>query len=302
MIESRLLRAWGGGCARSFVVYIAAAVVMIGGFCCLTAGAFMLPIDDDAHFFIWGGLLLAFIFLVTGGVIAWGVGSIRKRAGELDAAFTPLGLTGKMYLQNGRQYHGTVRGHQVDVYVYRGPTLQIYLAASLGTRVGISRKGSIQKIAANILDKETLDVGAPGFEHLSIYPLDHRWTRELVTDPQAREIILRLTEEQAAAELRTLVIQPNAVLLQLNHTQIKNITPENVRAWIDDLWELARIADGLYPPTKTAEESKLELTTRTERSKYTWPTIGITCGVFAVMVACMVGVAAIFILLTEGGF
>ena len=301
MTESRLIKAWGGGCARSFAVRIAAAIVVIGGFGCLTAAAFMLPIDEDMRLYVWGGLLLAFIFLVIGGVIAWGVWSVRKRAGELDAAFTPLGLTGKMYLQNGRQYHGTLRGRQIDVYVYRGPTLQIYLAAPLGTRVGISRKGIIQKIAADSLKKETLDISDPGFDHLSIYPLDHRWMRELVTDPQAREIILRLTEEQAAAEIRTLMIQPNALLLQLGYTQIKNITPENVRAWMDDLWELARIADGLHPPTKTAEETEMEHTTRTARSKYTWPIIGITCGVFALMAACMAVIAVIFILFEKSG-
>jgi len=299
--ESRLIKAWGGGCARRFALYIAVAIVVIGGFGCLTAVTFLLPIDEDLRLYVWGGSLLAFILILVLGVIAWGLWSVRQRAGKLDSVFTPLGLTGKMYLQNGRQYHGTVRGRQVDVYLYRGPTLQIYLAAPLGTRVGISRKGIIQKIAADKLEKEILNLGDPGFDHLGIYPLDHRWTRELLTDPRASEIILRLTDEQSAVEIRTLMIQPNALLLQLGHTQIKNITPENVRSWMDDLWELARIAGGLRPPTKTAQESEMEHTTRTERSKYTWPIIGITCGVFALMAACMVGVAAIFVLLEKSG-
>lgn len=301
MRESRMFKAWGQGCARSLVIRVAVAVVVIGGFGCLTIAASLLPIDDDIKIYVWVGIIIAFMFTLFGGVIAWGIQLIRKRSSELDLAFTPLGLEGRMYLTNGRQYHGTYRGYKVHAYFSRGPMVAIYLDVPLKTRVGIGRKGAIEGAAANILDKVPLQVSDPQFEHLVVYPLDHAWAAKLLDEDEARAAILRLTTEEAATELRSLSIMPEAILMQARFIPTGNITPEGVGSWVNDLYELARIAERLQPATVRAEESKIEAASRSERGRFTWPIIGITCGVFAVMIVCILVITALVIYLGESG-
>jgi hypothetical protein len=246
-------------------------------------------------------LIVLFMSILIGGIVAWAVWSIRKRASEFDEAFLPLGLEGRMYLTNGRQYHGSFRGYPMHVYFYRGPTLQIYLDVPLRTRVGIGRKGAIARIAADMVKKDVLPVDDPEFEHLDVYPDDHQWASELFADPQARESILRLTSEEAATELRSISITPSALLLQTRYIPTDNITPENVHQWVTDLWELARIAQGLQPPKIISEETQLERSTRADRSKITlWAVIG-TCGFFALMTVCILAITATMIFIEESG-
>ncbi|MCW5213627.1 hypothetical protein VU04_12065, partial [Desulfobulbus sp. TB] len=233
---------------------------------------------------------------VIGAVIV-----IRRRASELDEIFLPLGLEGRGYLTNGRQYHGTFRGYAIHAYFYRGPTLQIYLDVPLGTRVGMGRHGAISRLAADMTDKKPLPVDDPDFDHLVIYPDDICWASDLIADPKAREIILRLTDEESATELRTLSITPNALLWQSRYNPVRNINPETIRTRIEDLFELARIAVDLTAPTITATESGIEQTSRTDRSKYTWPIVGITCGVIAAMAGCIIAISAVVIILAESG-
>jgi hypothetical protein len=284
------------------LIYALVGVVVIGGFCCLSVGAFLLPIDQDLRIWVWAGLIILFIFTVITGTVIWGVFTIRKRARELDDVFLPLGLEGRGYLTNGRQYHGTFRGYPLHAYFYRGPTLQIYLDVPLGTRVGIGRYGAISRLAANMVDKRALSVDDPEFDHLVVYPDDRQWATDLFADHQARDAILRLTNEDTAAELRTLSVTPNALLWQSRYISVRNINSDTVRAWINDLYELARITQGLRPPAVTTEESSLEQTSRTDRSKYTWPILGITCGIFGLMTACIIGISIALILLVDSGY
>lgn len=299
--ERRLFRAYGQGCARGTFLYAATAILVVSGFCCISVLAFLLPIDDEIKLVVWVGLIIAFMFVVVGLTVIWAIFTIRKRASELDEAFLPLGLKGRSYLTNGRQYHGTFRGYAIHVYFYRGPTLQIYLDVPLRTRVGIGRDGAISQFAANMMDKKALAVDDPEFDHLMVYPDDPQWTADLFADSQSREVILRLLREGAAAELRTLTITPNALLWQSRYNPVGNISPDTVRAWINDLYEIARIAQGLASPTVISEESKMEATTRADRSKYTWPIVGITCGIVAAMTACTLAISVFVIFILDSG-
>lgn len=300
--ENRLFKAYGQGFARGTLIYSLVAVIVIGGFCCLSFVAFLLPIDESLRPWVWVGLIITFMFVAVGVTVVGAIYVVRKRASELDEIFLPLGLEGRGYLTNGRQYHGTYRGYSMHVYFYRGPTLQIYLDVPLGTRVGIGRQSALARLASTMVPKELLDINDPAFEHLAIYPDDHHWTADLFADNQARDNILRLTSEEAAAELRSLSITPNAMLWQTRHIPLRNINADTVRAWINDLYELARIAQGLTPPTVTAVESTLEQTSRTDRGKYTGPIIGITCGIIAAMAGCIIAISAAIIIFAEGGY
>jgi len=300
--ENRLFRAYGQGCARGTLIYSLVAVIIIGGFCCLSTMVLMLPLDDGIRPFVWVGVIVTFIFLAVGVTVVGAVVVVRKRARDLDEIFLPLGLEGRGYLTNGRQYHGTYHGYPLHVYFHRGPTLQIYLDVPLGTRVGIGRQSELARLASTMLPKELLDIDDPAFEHLAIYPDDHQWTTNLFADSQIRDTILRLTNEEAATEVRSLSITPNAILWQTRYIPLRNIKTEAVRAWINDLYEMARTAQGLTPPTVSAVESGLERTTRTDRGKYTGPIIGITCGIVAAMAGCIIAISVIIIILAESGY
>ena len=299
--ENRLFRAYGKGCARGTLLYSIVALIVMGGFCFISVLVLMLPIDDDLQIFIWVGLVIAFILVIVGSTALAAVTIIRKRASVLDEVFVPLGLAGRGYLTNGRQYHGNYRGCDFHVYFYRGPTLQIYLDVPLGTRIGIGRHGAISSLAADINDTHSLPLDNPAFEHLVVYPDDPLWAADLFANLQAQEIILRLMDEDSPSELRILSFTPSALLWQSRYNIVQNISPDNARGWINDLCELAQIARGLRSPKLPSKESSLEHTTRTDRSKFTWPVVGITCGVIAAMIVCIIGISAIVIILAENG-
>ena len=88
---------------------------------------------------------------------------------------------------------------------------------------------------------------------------------------------------------------------QTRYAPVSNIHEENVRNWINDLYELARIAQGLTPPATPAVESTLEQTSRTDPGKYIGPAFGITCAILGVAVACIVGISMLLIFLSESG-
>ena len=152
-----------------------------------------------------------------------------------------------------------------------------------------------------MVDKDSLEIDDPEFEHLVVYPDDHKWAAELFDDSQAREAILRLTTEETASELRSLSINPKSLLLQSRFIPTGSINPENVHQWVTDLYELARIAQSLQPPSVMSEESGLERSSRADRGKFILPTIGITCGFFALMTICILVITAVLIFIEESG-
>ena len=306
MAEGRLARAWGRGCALSLTLrlvllaVVLCAVVGLIVVAVLVSGA--MGVDQEVGFWLFLAGLIGFMFLLIAGVAVWAVLLVRNRSNQLDAAFKPLGLEGRMYLTNGRQYHGSVRGRQVDAYFYRGPILDLYVAAPLRTRFGISLKSGLGSLAADLLKREPLQISDPAFDRLALYALDERWARDLLDDPRARELILELTQDETPIEIRQLLFQPQAVHLKLQHTHLDLITPENVNAWTAALVELAELAERLTPAWVTAEESSLEQKSRMERSAFTLPVIGITCGFFALMTICILVITFVLIYLEEGGF
>ena len=301
MTESRLMKAWGQGCARSLVIRIIVAIVMISAFLLITLATILLPIEQDIKIMIWVGLVIIFVLLVVAVVSVWGFMHIRKRASNLDKAFEPLGLKGQIYLISGRQYHGTYQGYPMHVYFSRGPLVEIFLEEKLHTRAGIGRKGKIAKFAADLLNKSPLNLNDPSFEDLVVYPLDNNWTRSLVSEPTAREVILRLMSESSDTEIRTLSITPGGLRFEIRYIPTSHITIDTVNTWAQDLSTLIKCATVLPQPTVRAEETKLEASNRTNRSRFTLPIIGITCGIFTFLAICILAIVALLILLEEMG-
>jgi hypothetical protein len=302
MAEGKLLKAWGAGCAWQFIIAIGIMLAMFGGIACLAALVSLAPVSEDMQMVLGLGGFVLLIFVMLGGIAVWAVWTIRKRASKLDEIFLPLGLSGRGYLTNGRQYHGLVRGRQVDVYFYRGPALDIYVAAPLRTRVGIGLKSSLSRMAAGLTRRTPLETGDPALAELAIYPSDPQWCAALLSDMQVKRILPRLMADQCSFELRNLILQPEAVQLNMHHIMVRQITPEAVQRWLNDLLELAQIAERLPSPGKIETASALEQRNRLNRSSYTLPVVLITLAAIGVMALCAIGVTAAMLLLSQPGF
>jgi hypothetical protein len=299
MVEGRLARTYGAGCVRGMIISIVAAVVFV---CIVGAGcvvSYLAPVPEDMRLFVMLGVFvlgLVLLSLAAGGIMVW---QFRQRQGQFDAIFGPLGLKGSAYLTNGRQYHGTIGGRQVDVYFYRGPALDIYVAAPLRTRMGVGMTSVLGGAAANALNRSPLVLDDPTLQGLVFYPSDERWGRELLADESVRAGIRRLMSPNNSYEVRTLLFQPEAVEFKLNHVPVSSLTFDTIRMWVSDMMYLARIAESQSPADRVEAASKLEHTSRVKRSSFVLPAIGIVFAVIGIPIICILVVSGLMILLME---
>jgi len=301
-MTNKLLKAWGAGFARNILlqILIIAIVLPLGCLCVLLPTSLAISnSSDNSSIILLAISLTLFITLIFGGTFSIAAWMVLSRKRQLDDAFTPLGLTGSLYLLNGRQYHGTVAGRRVDVYFYRGPMLDLYLSTPLKTRLSIGQKDSVGQAVAGLINRQPVNLNDPELSRLNVFPSDETWTRALLADPVAKGALLRLTSDEGPYELRQVHLQPEAFLLKLYHTDQKRITLENARQWLSDLTTLARIAESLPAPEKIIEASPLEKSTRVDRNKFILPIFGITCGIVAVLSLCAI-IPAIALALIEG--
>jgi hypothetical protein len=299
--ESKIIRSWVTGCVRQGVMAVGILLALGIGLAGLVVLTGLLPIQPSQRIYVWVGGMLFLFFLVVGGLFVWSTHMLRQRAAHLDAAFNQLGLPGKAYLWNGRQYHATLSGRQVDAYFSRGPSLVIYIAAQLNTRLGIRLKGSLSQMASAALNRPELITSDPELAHLGIFPLDERWGRALLVDPQAKAAILRLTSAETAFEFRNLLFQPEAIQFQIHRIHLSGICAENLRIWVNDLFTLAKIAESLPSPTVTSMASAIERKTRSNRGDILLPIVGITCGIVGFFAVIIFILMVLFYSLSKGG-
>lgn len=301
-MTSKIVKAWGAAYLRQMLITLAVTAIIVPLACvCIGVPLYIAQngnYDDTTTFLIMSMPSLGFVLLVIGGSFGFAAFVLWRRARQLDEAFMPLGLSGKMYLTNGRQYHGLVNGRPVDAYFYRGPTLEVYLGTSLKTRLGIGAKDRVGQALAGLLKRQPFSIGDADLDHLSLYALDETWARELLNDPAAKAALLRLTTEATGFELRQLHLQPEAFLLRLYQTNTKLITADNLRQWLTDLQTLARIAESLPAPQQTAEASRLERNTRSNRGAFILPAIGVVVGLLCIISLCAI-VPVVFLLVSE---
>jgi hypothetical protein len=301
MSESEFIKSWGAGCIRQVLIAVFIFLIFVAGLVGLVILSVLLPIAESQRIYIWVGGLLLFLFLIVGGLLLWNAHTIRRCASQLDAAFNQLGLSGRSYLWNGRQYHGTLNGRQVDAYFYRRPILAIYIASTLNTRLGIGLKGRISQMALSAFQRPESASNDPDLMPLAIYPLDEAWGRELLNNAQAKAVILRLTSAHAEYEFRNLLFQPEAIQFQIHRISLGAINSENLRIWINDLLDLATIAESLPPPSITSHASSMERKGRENRGDFILPILGITCGIIGFFTAIIIIIMILFVNLIKGG-
>lgn len=293
---SRLLKAWSLDYARSCVLgLIAPAIVLPLGCVFIFVPLWLVTRFDASIWVLIVSASLYFLILIGGGlgVAAW---VLYRRKRRLDAAFTPLGLTGERYLLTGRQYQGAVEGRQVGARFYRGPMLELHLSTPLQTRFGVAETGSTSRSLARLFGRQPLALDDADWSGLHIFALDEGWTRSLLADPAARTLIRRLMSAgESWALVRQVILEPGAFRLRLYRSRRLfkyEVAPEEAQRWLDDLLALARIAEGLPAPSVTAEASSAEHLART----------GGASRIGLIIVALLVGVPTCILALAGAAF
>lgn len=223
---------------------------------------------------------------------------LKLRTRSLDAIFTPLGLTGSSYLLQGRHYQGQLAGREVDVYIYRGPTIELRMKTRILTRAQFFRGDSIPVAVARAFNKQPLE-SLPGLDGYFVYPLDEAWTRRWLTDERTLEAVRTLMNLGAEWVIfRKIELQPGEVLLHLYRSRkmfFSFIPLDAVREWFSALEILAQSAEEQPVPLETDKPFYADLRQSRQRSNKI-QTYVIAFIVF-VMPLCFIGIGILVYLL-----
>lgn len=256
--------------------------------------------DENAIVYVLlGGGLVSFLILLVIPVLIFVV-VLKLRARSLDALFTPLGLTGSSYMLYGRHYQGQLGGRDVDIYIYRGPTIELRMKTRILTRAQFFHSDSIPVNVARVFDKQPLE-SLPGLDGYTVYPLDEAWTRRWLNDEQAQESIHTLMSVGAEwAIFRTFELQPGEILLHLYRSRnifVNSIPLDAARNWLSALEMLARSAEDQPAPAITDKPFHTDLRQSRQRINK-FQTYAISFIVF-VMPLCFVGIGVLVYLLVS---
>jgi len=282
--------------------FAAIAFVVVFGFGVLLA---LIPdryLEPELKAFLQVGSLLCCGGLLVIGVFVWVLTNNSRIYAQFDAAFLPFGLTRSRYLLAGLRYQGQYRGRSLNVYYYvsggrylRVPNLQIYVSGNFRTRLALGDKNVLTQLASSVFKQNLIQVNEPAYEGLIINTIDEAWARQLLNDPAARDLILHLVGKETPG-VRGLVFGPESLYLNLRHFSLALITPEAVRGWIEALLNLAALAEGLPPPTQTAQASEWERAGQFNRNRFLLPAILIVAAIVIVVVGIMGGCLLLLLL------
>jgi len=301
-----------GSFAKSWLNRVAFQTVMtlvLGGIlACIAFGIMAAPeslIPAQTKPWLYIGSFACLMSLLMVGIVVWVLTSNKRIYAQFDESFLQLGLTRSRYLIRGFQYRGTYRGRELNVYYryaggryLRTPNLDFSLAGAFRTRFGLGTESALGRMGAALLKQQHLDPGDPVYAELLIYAEDETWSRRLLADPQARAILVRLAGKDNPG-VRAVNVGPESVRFLLRHFTFDVVTPEAVRQWADDLWNLARLAEDLPPPAQTAVATKWDRADYAAPSKVLVPALVITVALVLAMVVCSACIISVGILLGE---
>jgi len=261
------------GCQGLLITLVAVAIVLPLG--CLLIyiplGVSQRMESGTASVLVMAAPAILFFLLIVGG--GWGflLWRTRRRAARLDAAFTPLGLTGERVMLTRRAYHGQFRGRRASVAFRRGPTLEFHLDTSVQTRLSIDQREGMTTAIAGWAGRQPLPLSDPKFKGLRVFALDEKWTRALLADPRTPELLHRLIEFDGTFVVRRVEFLPGSVALHLHFNKKWlgfeiEVEPDQARQWLDALAEIAEIAETLPPPQVTAPPTSFEKNIQTRSS------------------------------------
>jgi hypothetical protein len=133
-----------------------------------------------------------------------------------------------------------------------------------------------------------------------VFAPDETWARSLLALPEAVELLRRLTSLGSSIFTRQQVIlRPGTFALTLsgNRRLFKlDLSPQQVRAWLDDLLHLVQTAERLPAPQVTAELTPAEqsILKLRQRNPYLALWVGLGFALFF-LIATVVITAAVFL-------
>ena len=173
--------------------------------------------------------------------------SIPIQAGRvLDPVLRPEGFTAQNYMLFGRQYHGTIRGRQVDIQVMPPHRFKPGLVdIRVETNPGLSAAIGYQRPLLDCRDCSLLALDNPDLSHLQIFAREQEQARALLTDPAISPILNRLMFDQSPLkrrerQFRELYLQPHRLWLRLH---LQQINPVEFRQWFEDALLLAETVE-----------------------------------------------------------
>jgi len=291
------------GCGRALTIRIIAALIVIPLGCALILVPLYLVTTFDLSPWILAVSAGLFLVVLLGGGAAYMGIVLHQRKRIMDAAFTPLGLEGQVYMSFFRQYHGTVAGRQVDVWLYRGPILQLEISTSLQTRLGVTGPHGDTRFLAELAGRERLTLDDPASSGLTVFPHDEAWARTLLADMRAIDVLQRLTATEEQFTRQQVILRPGAFQLMLSGNKQMfgfQVTPEQVEQWLNDLLTLARIAENLHAPQVTDEISSTEEFSQKLRQHNPYLTVWIGLAMLVALLLCG-GLITVLVLLLVGG-
>lgn len=271
------------GCGRALVLRLLATLFVLPLACALVFGPLWLISTFD--FAPWTIVLSVALFLVVtmGAGIGIPAAIVLRRKAQLDRLFEPLGLEGRTYQTFFRQYHGTVQEREVDVYLFRGPVLELEVRTPLQTRLGVTGPQADTRFLARLMGREPLPLDDPALAGLTVFALDEAWARALLTDPRAADLLRRLVLLDSTFTRQQVILRPGALKLMLSGNRRLfglDLTPTQVRTWLDGLLELVRIVESLPASQERIEPSTAERMTGRIRRQNPYLTLWIGLGAF----------------------
>jgi hypothetical protein len=297
----KTVNTWLAGCARGLALRLILSVLAFGLLGVVIVGAALLDFLGIAQgWMVFAAGLIALVGLMLAGTLAWAIWVLARRRRQWDAIFTPLGLAGGTYMLTGRQYTGSLGGREVAVRLYRGPTFIVVVNTPLHTRMAIGTQTALGSAAGSALGAHTLPLDA-AYAGRVASAHDELWAHRLLDDPDAREAILWLTQDETSFDIRTVMVQPGGVVLQVARLPLNTLSVDSARRWLDDLLTVAHTAERLPAPSEQVEETGLERSVRSGQTGRTAVIIAIGAVILAVLAGCAVVAVALGILLARAG-
>ena len=177
------------------------------------------------------------------GLAVYLVSSFSATGRVLDPVFGSRGLASRRYMLFGQQYHGLVRGRQVDVQFMpsqgiQRAQLQVYVAADVDARVAIGT----QRPLLDCRDCARIEITRPELRHLEVYAQDAAWVRTWLDRPANSAALGHLMNDPQGLGLRELYVQPDRIWLRAHPSA--RVTALQVGQWFDDLLALAAGVEG----------------------------------------------------------
>ena len=272
------LSSFGKG-IRLRIAITAAALVILA---ILAAIAFLTPLPrswSETRPAIFFSLVILCVVVAVTVLLFRGRTSHRERLASLDAVWGALAEQSAGYTRSGRRYHGRFAGRKFDAYVcavredhstvsggvYAGEHVEIILDTALKVRLRAGRRDErLAPLTARFQgDLTNLDQDAP--EGLTVLAHDADWGRWALRDGKAADLLSQILQPKGQQEIRGVSIWPGGAMLTLRRLDPQDLTPENVRAWMDLLTACLDRLESMPPTEHPAPENKWDAHLRGDR-------------------------------------